>query len=196
MATGMDGIAEAVLRKVRAEAEGILADAKAKADEAVAKARSQRDARLAAERARLLEEAKVEATRIAAQSAISSRRELLAAKSAIVDEVFSAAKDALANDPGSADDLRSLIADGVATLGRDKARVLVSARDVTAVRKMVAADRELADRIAEVKDAAIDGGAIVEDPAGSLRVDNSYGTRLAMVRPSMLVEIGSTLFKD
>jgi V/A-type H+-transporting ATPase subunit E len=196
MATGMDGIAEAVLRKVRAEAEGILADAKATADEAVAKARSQRDARLAAERTRLLEEARVEAARIAAQAAISSRRELLAARTEIVEEVFAAARDALAGAAGSADELRSLIADGVATLGRDTARVLVSARDVAAVKKMVAADRELAGRITEVKDGAIDGGAIVEDASSSVRVDNSYGTRLAMLRPSMLVEIGGALFKS
>ena len=196
MKTGMDSIAEAVLRKVRAEAEGILADAKVKADEAVAKACAQRDARLAAERSRLLEEAKVEAARIAAQSAISSRRELLAAKSAIVEEVFAAAKDALAAVAGSTDDLRSLITEGLATLGRDEARVLVSARDLAAVKAMAASDRELGARIAEVKEAAIDGGAIVEDPVGSVRVDNSYSTRLAMVRPGMLVEIGSTLLKS
>jgi len=195
MATGIDGIAEAVLRKVRAEADGILADAKAKADETVAKACSQRDARLAAERTRLLEEAKVEAARITAQSALSSRRELAAAKAAIVEDVFAAAKDALAGAAGSPDDLRSLIAEGLATLGRDKARVLVSARDLAAVKKLVAADRELGDKVAEVKEAAIDGGAIVEDPAGSLRVDNSYATRLAMLRPTMLVEIGSKLLE-
>jgi V/A-type H+/Na+-transporting ATPase subunit E len=196
MATGMDSIAEAVLRKVRAEAEGILADANAKADEAVAKARAQRDARLAAERTRLLEEAKVEAARIMAQSALSSRRELLAAKAAVVEEVFSAAKAALAASAGSADALTSLIAEGVARLGREKARVLVSSRDLAGVTVMVRADRELGARVAEVKEAAIDGGTIVEDPAGSLRVDNSYATRLAMARPAMLVEIGSTLLKS
>jgi len=193
MATGMDGIAEAVLRKVRAEADGILADAKAKADAAVAAACAQRDARLAAERTRLLEEAKVEAARITAQSAISSRRQLLAAKSAIVEEVFSAAKDALAGSAGSPDELASLIAEGVAALGREKARVLVAARDAAAAKKLVAADRALGERVAEVKEAPIDGGAIVEDPAGSLRVDNSYATRLAMLRPTLVVEIGSTL---
>jgi V/A-type H+-transporting ATPase subunit E len=192
----MDAISEAVRRKVRAEAEGIVADAKAKADETVAKACAQRDARLAAERSRLVEEAKVEASRIAAQSVISSRRELLAAKAAIVEEVFSAAKDALAGSAGAADDLRPLIEEGIATLGRDKARLIVSARDLAAVKAMVEADRKLGARIAEVKEAAIDGGAIVEDLEGSVRVDNSYGTRLAMARPAMLVEIGSTLLKS
>jgi V/A-type H+-transporting ATPase subunit E len=196
MTTGMDGIAEAVLRKVRAEAEGILADAKAKADETVAKACSQRDARLAAERTRLVEEAKVEAARVTAQSALASRRELAAAKAAIVEEVFAAAKDALTKAAASPDDLASLIAEGLATLGRDKARVLVSARDVAAVKKLLTADRELGEKTAEVKETAIDGGAIVEDPAGTLRVDNSYATRMAMLRPTMLVEIGSTLLKS
>jgi V/A-type H+-transporting ATPase subunit E len=196
MTTGMNAISEAVLRKVRAEAEGIVADAKAKADETVAKACAQRDARLAAERSRLVEEAKVEAARIVAQSAIASRRELLAAKAMIVEEVFSATKDALAGAAGAADDLRSLIEEGITTLGQDKARVIVSARDAAAVKAMVAADRKLGARVAEVKEAAIDGGAIVEGLAGTVRVDNSYGTRLAMARPAMLVEIGSTLLKS
>ena len=192
--TEMDKISEAVLRKVRLEADGIVADAKAKADETVAAARAQREVRFRAERSRLVEEAKVEASRILAQSAISSRRELLTAKAAIVEEVFSAATAALAG--GAVGELRPLIEEGIATLGLDKARVIVSARDVAAVKAMVASDRQLGDRIAEVKEAAIDGGAIVEDPAGSVRVDNSYGTRLAMVRPAMLVEIGSTLLKS
>lgn len=196
MATGMQEISEAVLRKVRAEADGIIAEAKARSDETVAKARAQRDARLAAERTHLLEEARVEAARIMAQSTISSRRELLAAKAAIVEEVFAAAKDALARDAASADELRSLIAEGIATLGREKARLLVASRDLVAARKMAASDRELGERIAEVREAPIDGGAVVEDPTGSPRIDNSYATRLAMLRPAMLVEIGRELFKS
>lgn len=193
MATGMDGIAEAVLRKVRAEADGILAEAKATAEATVANARGQRDARLAAERARLIEAANAEAARITAQSALSSRRELAAAKAEIVEEVFAAARDSLAGAAAAPDDLASLIAEGLAALGRQTARVLVSARDLATVKEMLAADRTLGERITEVKEAAIDGGAIVEDPAGSPRVDNSYGTRLAMLRPAMLVEIGRTL---
>jgi vacuolar-type H+-ATPase subunit E/Vma4 len=196
MTTGMDAISEAVLRKVRAEAEGIVADAKAKADEAVAKACAQRDARLAAAHARLVDEAKVEASRITAQAAIGARAQLAKAKAAIIEEVFAAAKAVLAGSPGAADDLRALIEEGIATLGRDTSRVLVSARDVAAVKAMAASDRGLGARIAEVKEAAIDGGAIVEDPAGSVRIDNSFGTRLAMARPAMLVEIGSTLLKS
>jgi vacuolar-type H+-ATPase subunit E/Vma4 len=196
MTTGMDAISEAVLGKVRAEAEGIVADAKAKADEAVGKARTQRDARLAAERSRLVEEAKVEAARIAAQAAIAARGELAKAKAVVVEEVFSASKAALAGSPGAADELRLLIKEGIATLGLDTARVIVSARDVAAVKAMLGSDRELGGRIAEVKEAAIDGGAIVEDLAGKVRIDNSFGTRLAMVRPAMLVEIGSTLLKS
>jgi vacuolar-type H+-ATPase subunit E/Vma4 len=196
MTTGMDAISEAVLRKVRAEADGIVADAKAKADETVATARRQYDARLHAEHSRLVEEAKVEASRIAAQAAIAARGELAKAKAVVVEEVFSAAKAALAGTAGTPEGLRALIEEGIETLGRDKVRLIVSPRDAAAARALVASDRKLGERVAEVKEAAMDGGAIVEDPAGVVRVDNSSETRLAMARPAMLVEIGSTLLKS
>jgi V/A-type H+-transporting ATPase subunit E len=194
--TEMDKISEAVLRKVHAEAEGIVADAKAKADEALAAARKQRDARLDRERSRLLDEAKVEAARIAAQASIAARGELAKAKAAVVDEVFSASKAALAGAPGAPEGLRALIEEGIATLGRDKVRLIVCPRDAAAARALVGADRKLGERVVEVKEAAMDGGVIVEDSAGIVRVDNSYETRLAMARPAMLVEIGSGLLKS
>ncbi len=194
--TEMDKISEAVLKKVHVEAEGIIADARAKADDAVAKARKQRDARLDRERSRLLEEARVEASRIAAQAAIAARGELAKAKAAVVDEVFSAARAALAGPPGAPEDLRALIEEGIATLGRDKVRLIVSPRDAAAARALIGADRNLGERVAEVKEAAMDGGTIVEDLTGTVRVDNSYETRLAMARPAMLVEIGNGLLKS
>jgi V/A-type H+-transporting ATPase subunit E len=194
--TEMEKIAEAVLQKVRSEAEGILAEAKTRADEVLARARQQRDARLEQERSRMLEEAKVEAARVLAQSTIAARQELLKAKAAIVDEVFAVAKKGLAAAPGAPEGLLRLIEEGLETLGLNKARVIVSPRDVAAVRAIVKADRKLGERVAEVSEAACSGGAVVEDLAGIVRVDNTYETRLAMVRPAMLVNIGNELLKS
>lgn len=194
--TEMERIAEAVLHKVRSEAVGILAEARSRADEELARARQQRDARLEQERSRMLEEAKVEAARVLSQSTIAARQELLKAKAAVVEEVFAAAKKGLAAAPGAPEGLRGLIEEGLETLGLDKARVIVAPRDAAAVRAIVKADRKLGDRVAEVSEAAGSGGAVVEDLAGIVRVDNTYETRLGMIRPALLVDIGSELLKS
>jgi V/A-type H+-transporting ATPase subunit E len=189
----MDRIGEAIMTRVRAEADGIVAEARSRAGETLARARTDRDARLAAERARMLEEAKVEAARVLAQSAIAARQELLKAKTAVVEEIFDAARKSLASKPGTAAGLRGLVAEGVAALGAAKARVLASPREAPVVRELLKTDRELADRITEVAEAEGHGGVIVEDVEGRRRVDNTYGTRLTMLRPSLLVEIGREL---
>lgn len=189
----MDRIGEAIMARVRAEADGIVADARSRAEETLARARADRDARLAAERSRMLEEARVEAARVLAQSAIAARQELLKAKTAVVEEIFDAARKSLALKPGTAAGLRGLVAEALATLGAEKVRVLASRREVPVVRALLEADRELAARVAEVRESDIGGGVIVEDVAGKRRIDNTYGTRLTMLRPSLLVEIGREL---
>ncbi len=189
----MERIADAVLAKVRTEADGILAEACARAEETVARAKTHADARAAEERSRMLEEAKVDAARVLAQSTIAARQELLKAKTAVIEEVLAGVAKSLADGTGASDGLRKLVCDGIDTLGLEKARIIASAREARVVRDLVKADNQLAGRVAEVKEGTHSGGVIVEDLDGRLRVDNTYGTRLAMLRPSLLVEIGREL---
>jgi len=189
----MERISEAVLTKVRAEADGIVAEARARAAEALARAKAQADARIAEERSRMLEEAKVDAARVLAQSTIAARQELLKAKTAVVDEVFAAAAKSLTDGTGAAEGLRNLVSDGIDTLGLEKVRVIASQREACVVRELLKADQQLAGRVAEVKEGTHSGGVIAEDLEGRLRVDNTYETRLAMLRPTLLVEIGREL---
>ncbi len=135
----------------------------------------------------------MEAARVLAQSTIQARLELLKAKTAIAEEVFAAAGTSLAATPGTAEGLRALIAEAVETLGLESVRVIVSSSEACVVRTVLEGDPELARRVTEMKDSSRSGGVIVEDPEGKLRVDNTYETRLAMLRPTLLVEIGREL---
>lgn len=193
--SGMNEIGQAVLDKVRSEAEGILEEARAKAAETVSRAREQQAARLREEKERMLEEARGEATRILAQASIRARQELLKAKTGIIEEIVARVKKTLAGSAGEPGLLLSLIREGIGVLGIDRVKVSVSKRDVAAVQKRLQADRELAARVVEVKEADCTGGAIVEDPEGKMRIDNTYETRLGMLLPRLLPQIEKELFR-
>jgi vacuolar-type H+-ATPase subunit E/Vma4 len=70
----------------------------------------------------------------------------------------------------------------------------VSSKDLAAARKLVEKDKELAGRITEVKEHGNLGGVIIEDMGGRVRIDNTYETRLEMLLPRLLPEVGKELF--
>ena len=192
----MERISEAILDKVKAEAQEIIKDAEEKARERTERAKGQQATRLEEGRNRLIDEANEEAARILAQSSITSRQELLLAKTRIIDEIISKAKETLASISSDESASLDLIEEAIATLGIDKARVYVSPKDVDAVRKALKGNKKLADRVAEVSEVECSGGVIVEDIEGELRIDNTYDTRLEMLLPRLLPEIGKELFQN
>jgi len=60
--------------------------------------------------------------------------------------------------------------------------------------KLVGKDKELAAKVAEIKEHSASGGVIIEDVEGRVRIDNTYETRLEMLLPRLLPEIGKELF--
>ena len=60
---------------------------------------------------------------------------------------------------------------------------------------LIKPDKQLAGKIAEIKEFDCTGGVIVEDVDGAIRVDNTYDTRLEMLLPKLLPEIGKELFR-
>ena len=192
---GMEKISEAILDKVRAEAQDIIKKAEEKARERVEKAKRQQEARLEEEKNKLIEEAKEEATRILAQSSIAARQELLLAKTRIIDEIISRVKKTLSEISSDKGSLLDLIKEAINTLDIDKARIYVSPKDVSSVRKSLKGDKKLADRISEIKELDGTGGVIVEDTDGKIRIDNTYDARLEMLLPRLLPEIGKELFQ-
>ncbi len=191
----MEKISDAILDKVRVEAQDIIKEAEEKVRERVEKAKKQREAKLEEEKGKLIEEAKEEATRILAQSSITARQELLLAKTRIIDEIINRVKKTLSGISSDESSLLDLIKEAINTLDSDKARIYVLPKDVSSVRKSLKGDKQLADRITEIREFGGTGGVIVEDNNGKIRIDNTYDTRLEMLLPKLLPEIGKELFQ-
>jgi vacuolar-type H+-ATPase subunit E/Vma4 len=192
--TGMEKIGEAILDKVKAEAADIVKDAEAKAKQEIEQAKKQQVARLEEGKAKLLQEAREEATRIEAQALVKARQELSRAKADVIDEIISRVKKGLVGISSDESSFVGLIKEAIDTLGVSKGRVYVSAKDMTTVKKIVEKDKELASKIVEIKEHNCTGGVIVEDINGKIRIDNTYETRLEMLLPRLLPEVGKELF--
>ena len=192
---GMEKISEAVLDKVRAEAETIIKQAEDKAGKEVEQAKKQRVARLEEERGKILQQTREEAARIEAQALVKARQELSRAKADVIDELIGSVKKGLLETSSDKNLLMGLIKEAAATLGICEERVYVSPKDVSMVQKLLEGDKGLTGKIVEIKEYDCAGGVIVEDINGRIRVDNTYETRLEMLLPRLLPEIGRELFK-
>jgi len=190
----MEKIGEAILDKVKAEADSIIKEAESRAREEIDQAKKRQMAKLEEEKAKIIQEAREEATRIEAQASVKVRQELSRAKADVIDDIITGVKKALSDTSGDKSLLVSLLKEAADTLGIDKGRVYVSPGDVSAVKKLLDGDKELAGKIVEVKECDCVGGVIVEDIEGKVRIDNTYSTRLEMLLPQLLPEIGRELF--
>ena len=193
---GMERISSAILDKVKAEAQEVVKEAELRAEERVERAQKQRETKLSEAKSKLLEEASEEATRLLAQSAIKSRQELLLAKTRVINEIIDKVKTTLSSLPSNQRMPLNLIEEATAALDTEKVRIYVSSKDLDAVQKSLKERKSLSDKIAEVKEIDISGGIIAEDTDGKIRIDNSYETRLEMLLPQLLPEIGKELFRD
>lgn len=191
----MENISEAVISKVKVEALDIIKEAEAKAREEREKATKQREVKLHEEKQRLLGEARQEAARIVAQASIKSRQELSRAKNAVINKMTDRVRQELSQISSNEKYSMTLIQEAVEAIGADKARIYVLPKSVDATRKLLESNKELANRITEVKEANFTGGIIAESIDGTLRIDNSYESRLEMLLPILLPEINNELFE-
>lgn len=191
----MENISEAVISKVKVEALDIIKEAEAKAREEREKATKQREVKLHKEKQRLLGEARQEAARIVAQGSIKARQELSRAKNAVINKMTDRVRQELSQISSNEKYSMTLIQEAVEAIGADKARIYVLPKSVDATRKLLESNKELANRITEVKEANFTGGIIAESIDGTLRIDNSYESRLEMLLPILLPEINNELFE-
>ena len=191
----MEKISDAILDKVRVEAQDIIKEAETRAGERVERAKEQQEAKLKEEKNKLLEEAREEATRILSQSSITARQELLLAKTRVIDEIISGVKKILSGISIDESSPLDLIGEAIDALDTDKVRIYVLPKDASTVRKLVAGDKKLSDRITEIREFNGTGGVIIENIDGKIRIDNTYDTRLEMLLPRLLPEIGKELFQ-
>jgi vacuolar-type H+-ATPase subunit E/Vma4 len=194
MASKMEKISEAVVSKVKLDAQSIIREAEGKAQEEIEKAKKQRDARFEEETNRMLGEAKEEAARILAQASIKARQQLSSAKADVIANIINGARKELSQISSDERYFLNLIREAIDGLGVDKARIYVSPKDVSNVKKFLKADKELSGKIVEVRESNCLGGVIAEDMEGKLRIDNTYETRLEMLLPKMLPKISEELF--
>ena len=115
-------------------------------------------------------------------------------KADIIDQIVSSSKTTLVTISGDDSSLLSLIKEGMAALGFDKARIYVSPKNISTVQQFLKKDKELAGGIVEIKEADCTGGVIAESIDGKFRIDNTYDTRLEMLLPIILPEISKELF--
>jgi len=192
---GMDKIKGAIISKVKAEASDITNEAEEKAQKEIEKAKRQREAKFEEERGRILAEAGEEAARILAQASIKARQKLSSAKVDIIAKIVRAAREELARISSDESHFLNLAREATEGLGAAKVRIYVTPKDVGTVRKLLEADKELSDKIVEVRESNCLGGVIAEDVEGKLRIDNTYETRLEMLLPRLLPEISKKLFE-
>jgi V/A-type H+-transporting ATPase subunit E len=191
----MEKISEAVLGKVKAEAQNTINEAEERAREVIGKAKKQQEIKLKEEKSKMLEEAEEEAARIIAQASIKARQELSRAKADVITKVIDRVKQELSEVSSDKIYVLNLVREAVDGLGKNKGRIYVSPKDVSAVRKSLEGDMELASKIVEVKEGDFLGGVIAEDIEGKIRVDNTYDARLEILLPKILPEISKELFK-
>jgi vacuolar-type H+-ATPase subunit E/Vma4 len=190
----MEKISEAVVSKVKLDAQNIIREAEEKAQEEIEKAKRQRETRFEEEKGRMLGEAEEEAARISAQASIKARQQLSSAKADTITKIVDRARKELSQISSDERYFLNLIREAIEGLGVDKARIYVSPKDISNVKKFLKADKELSSKIVEVRESNCLGGVIAEDVEGKLRIDNTYETRLEMLLPKLLPEISEELF--
>ncbi|MEA1872384.1 MAG: V-type ATP synthase subunit E family protein [Chloroflexota bacterium] len=191
----MEKISEAVVSKVKQDAQNLIEEAEKKAQEELKKAKKQREAQFEEERDRMLGEAEEEAARILAQASIKARQQLSSAKADTIAKIIDGARKELSQIASDGSYLLNLVREAVEGLGVDKARIYVSPKDASTVKKLLEADKEFSGKIVEVRESDCLGGAIAEDVEEKLRIDNTYETRLEMLLPKLLPEISKELFE-
>ncbi len=192
---GLDNISAAILEKVRQEAGNIIREAEENGKQEIEAAKKNREIRFDNERRRIMGEAEAEAARVSAQASIGERQELLSAKSSVIAEIIAKVKKTISSVSNETS-LASLISESINSLGVNEVRIYISGKDVALVKNILQKDKELGAKVKVVETIDCSGGAITESIDGSLRVDNTYDTRLEMILPRVMPDISKELFPN
>jgi V/A-type H+-transporting ATPase subunit E len=190
-----DAIRQAVIDNARSEAQQIIEEANAEAQRLIQQETAKKEKKFAAAKHHRLSEARREAAKIEAQASLQAHQEILKCKDDLLQEIIRRVKDALSQNTAEKEALRGLIQEAIDALGAErKVRLLVAEKDLKTAKDVIDAHQSLAERILEVNTTDCMGGVMVIDADGLVDIDNTYETRLEMLLPQALPEIGSTLF--
>ncbi len=190
-----DKIRKAILDKAKEDADKIISDAEIKAKESIEKAEGQKEQQCEDEKKKIISEARREASRILAQASLKSRQEILKEKDAVINKIIKMVKDELLQEEQGSEIFIHLIEEAIDALkSEDKIRLLVSHKDLDIVRKVIEENSSLKEKIAELAGIDCIGGIMIETINGMVSIDNTFDTRLEMLMPKILPEIGKNLF--
>ena len=191
----MDKISAAILDKVKEEARQIIEEAEEKGKAEIETAKKNREIRFANERRRLIAGAEAEAARISAQASIGERQELLSAKSNVLSNVIAKVKKELSFVSNEAN-MINLIKESISGLGVSEVKIYLSKKDVAMVKGILNKNKELGSKVKAVETINCNGGVVIESIDGSLRIDNTFDTRLDMILPRVIPEISKELIPN
>jgi len=188
-------IRKAILDKAKEEADKILSDAEIKAKEVIKKVEEQKELKFEEEKKKAISEAYRDASKILAQASLKYRQVRLKEKDAVINEIIKRAKDELSQDIKDKELFVRLIQETIDALKtEDKVRLLVSPKDLNIVREVIGKNSELKEKITEVNEIDCMGGILMESVNGMVSINNTFDTRLEMLMPKILPEIGKKLF--
>lgn len=190
-------IRQAILSKAEQEAAGIVAEAQAKARDLIEKANKTRDLRFEQIRTKILSEARQQAEKVLAKGAVDARLAVLRQKDTLLREVISRVKQELSGNVSHPQTWAGLIEETISGLEDSHLlRLRVAAKDLSAIKELVARDERLKNQIREITEVDCLGGLLAEDTQGKVSIDNTYDTRLEMLLNKILPEVGQKLFGD
>ena len=190
---GLEAVVNEIREKGKSEAEKIRAESKQETSQIIAAANKRvEEIKLAAE----AESAK-QTTHIVSQDVSAAnllvKREQLNTQKELLDQVYEATRSEIAGLPESfhREAIKKLLAEAKKEI--PKGKVSCNARDVPAVKAVIAENAEFSGfKLGETVD--IDGGILIEGEAGELQIDYSYRTFLAKVWESGLKDASDILF--
>jgi vacuolar-type H+-ATPase subunit E/Vma4 len=190
-----DKIRKAVFDKAKEDADKILSNAEIKAREIIEKAEEQKVLRFAEEKKKAISEAYREASKILAQASLKYRQVKFKEKDAVINEIIKRTKDELSKDINDKGLFVHLIQEAIDALEtEDKVRLFVSPKDLNIVREVIEENSSLKEKITEVNEIDCMGGILMEAINGMVSINNTFDTRLEMLMPKILPEIGKKLF--
>jgi len=196
-ASAVERLREAVLSKAREEAERIVREAEERARRIVAEAEERKRREVEEARKRLYEEVGYEA-RIA-EARIRASHIVSEVKNTVLEELRKRVMEKLSSlsDEERRRSLRNLLSEALSRgIVQGRIGIVVSKRDCQLVHDVIAS-MGLRDRIAFIEcSERISGGIVVESEDRSVRIDNTYETRLDMFLRTNSSRISSELFGD
>lgn len=190
---GLEAVVNEIRDNGKSEAEKIRAESKQETGQIIADANNRvGEIKLAAEAESAKQTSHIVSQEVSAANLLV-KRETLNTQKELLDQVYEATRSEIARLPESfhREAIKKLLAEAKKEI--PKGRVSCNARDIPAVKAVIAENAEFSGfRLGKTVD--IDGGILVEGEAGELQIDYSYRTFLAKVWESGLKDASDILF--